>query len=189
MTLADPNVYAFQLRPDRVAEKELDWFFNCAESAMGLRSNFWPLRMMALTGVVGTVADPADIDMEDRVEAAHAERIIRERLRRMPERAAGILYAAYEPKRWPSTLYDKLGWLTGIVVRLAMGQASVASDVENRAQYEHTTAGWLNQLVEREGELSIQPLRNQAQSIYAMALRTYMRVRGPGPSVVPVDLR
>jgi hypothetical protein len=70
-----------------------------------------------------------------------------------------------------------------------MAQASAATDVENRAQYEHATAAWLNGLIEREGELAIQPLRNQAQSVYAMALRAYMRVRGPGPSAVPVDLR
>jgi len=92
------SVLVGELRAPSAAEQELSWFFECSDAAMGITSNFMPLMEMAMTGVKGTLSDPADTSIESRLEAVHAARVIRERLQRMPREDAEVLCAVYEAR-------------------------------------------------------------------------------------------
>ncbi len=180
-----PGLLAHQLRPSAVLEEELDWFFTRAESDMGLRSNFEALMEMASTGLVGTLADPADEAAEDRIEAAHAERVIRRRLQAMPVHQLGVLVAAFEPHPWPSNLHAELGQLTGIVVRLATAKVGAAGGRQPRASHVAAAAVALSETLKSEGAVALALLRSEAHGLLLGALRAYARVRGLGPSIAP----
>jgi hypothetical protein len=181
VTSATKGIPAHKLRTDSLLIEELEWFFTQAESDIGLHSNFGPLMDRAQSGSSGG----SDHSVESQMEAAHAEGIIRRHLHAMPSHHAGVLLAAFEPRRWPAKLGKELGRLTGIAVRLTMASVGLAKDIENRREREEATARWLNQAVVREGALALTVVRSQAQSLFATALRSYAKQRGTGSSLVP----
>jgi len=168
-------VYLHQLRPTVAVEKELEWFFNRAESDMGLRSNF--LASLGRHGPGPQVPSP-----EDGVEAAHRWRHVRGWLAAIEATHAGVLRCAYELRDWPVALWGAYGRLTGIVVRL-----SCAHDVarglaeERRAQaiLETDHAAWLAAECHRAAlDPAFARLRRDAQARLARAGAAYTRVRG-----------
>jgi hypothetical protein len=173
--------FVAKLAWDRVSVRELQWFFTEAESEVGLPSNFEPIMEQARTRSTGSRDSP-----EDRVEATHAEAIIRRWLHAMPPRDASVLMAAFEPRPWPPKLEAELGPLTGIAVRVLTAQRGPAKDVRTpRRQDEDAAAAWLNDALGREGSLALAPVRAKAQALFIAALKSYANVRCPGPSVVP----
>ena len=176
-------VYLHQLRPTVAVEKELEWFFNRAESDMGLRSNF--LASLGRHGPGPLVPSP-----EDAVEAAHRWRHIRGRLAAIEATHAGALRCAYELRDWPVVLWDVYGRLTGIVVRLACARdivRGVAEGLHALAVLEMNHAAWLAAQCYRA---AIDPmfarLRREAQTRLVLASRLYTDARG---NVVPLTGR
>ena len=135
------------LRAPTAAEQELDWFFGCAESAMGISSSFVPLMEMALTGVKGTLADPADMSMESRLEAVNAARVIRARLMATSGEDAETLAAACEPRQWPSRVSAVFGRVAGIAVRVPEATNGFAEAHAMRRTSAETVAGWLDETI------------------------------------------
>jgi hypothetical protein len=174
----------FKPRTPPIVEQELDWYFTCSESEMGLASNFAPLVAMALTGVVGTRSDPADTMAERRIAAAHAEGQIRKRLRLMPTRLVGVLEAAYEPRAWPPELLRHFGRVAGIAVRTraarALEKARAGSNLDS-------VASSLAAAINRNDHALLATVRSEAESILRPALQAYESVRGPGPCITPKD--
>jgi hypothetical protein len=152
---------------------------------MGLSSNFAPFCEIALSGSIGASAYPADNDAETRLDATCAAGTIRRRLNALPSHEAGVLFAAFEPRVWPSRLEQELGPLTGIAVRLTMAGVGFAKDIRNPRHREEAAAAWLDETLEEEGALAVCLVRAEAQALFTRALRAYARVRGAGPSVVP----
>jgi hypothetical protein len=158
-----PSIH--DLRPTRAIEEELEWFFNTAESDMGARSNF-----MAMIGRA------VPITPEDAVEACSRYRRIRAWLKGIMDSDAGVLQAAYELRDWPVVLYDKLGRLTGIVVRLACALDRWPDQRGAQQALEMIRAGWL------AAECSVlnptfSRLRGAAQVRFARAHLAYRTVR------------
>ena len=175
------------LRAPSAAEDELDWFFTRAESAMGIQSNWCPLMAMALTGVRGTVQDPADVDVDARLEAVHAARVIRDRMQRMPREQAEVLCAAYEARRWPTRVAVVLGRVAGVAVRTDEARSGFAEATAMRRTAADTVAGWLEELLACGGLREIAPVKWAAQCRWVAAVRAYREVRGGGPSVAPKE--
>jgi hypothetical protein len=168
------------LRTRPAYDIELEWIFNRAEAAMGLRSTF--------VGMLGArFPAPPEPSPEDNVGAAHAYRTIRGWLLAIDDRDAGVLQAAYEARPWPSELYDDLGRLTGVVVRLACDPVSWPAARKAQQAVEMARAEALaKDSVEWRGSSSspLAALRRQAEERFARAHRAYARVRGDGPCAV-----
>ena len=159
-----PSIH--DLRPARAVEEELEWFFNTAESDMGAQSNF-----MAMIGRA-TPRSP-----EDAVEACRRYRRIRAWLKAIVDSDAGVLQAAYELRDWPVVLQDKLGRLTGVVVRLACALDRWPDPRAAQQAREMIRATWL------AADCSVlnptfSRLRGAAQVRFARAHLAYRTVRG-----------
>jgi hypothetical protein len=144
------NVLVGDLRAPSAAEAELDWFFTRAESAMGIQSNWGPLMQAALTGVAAGW-DPVDGGIDARLEAAHAARVIRERMQRMAREDVEVLCAAYEARRWPVRVAAVLGRLAGVAVRTEEAQSGFAEASAMRRTSARTVAEWLEETLGSAG--------------------------------------
>jgi hypothetical protein len=162
-------------------ERELVWFFGFAESEMGIRSNLLPTRDVALTHATGLLEDVDDDELQRRVDASHAMRIIERRLEAIHVRHVGILSAAYEPIAWPKPLRD-LGPLAGIAMRLWAAR----NGRRIPEGHERQVGVWLEARLRTEsGKTELARAVEEAKALYAEAMSAYANVRGVGASVVP----
>jgi hypothetical protein len=169
-----------KLRASPVADAELEWFFNLADSDMGDVSNF------------GRLLPPVDEEgerrtMEDHAEAAHAYRVIRGWLRAIPDSDAGVLQTAYEPRCWPRAVRNELGLLSGIAVRLMVTPDEWPEDRRSQHAMDSENARELADMCVNRGpkeEKTLQRLRFEAQGRFARSVAAYEKVRGGGRSVV-----
>jgi hypothetical protein len=166
-----PLPFVYQLRPLPSVDEELDWFFNRAECDMGVPSNF--------DRALGPRSTSIPRTPEDAAEAAHRYRRIRTWLKAMADTDAGVLQAAYELRDWPVSLFDELGRLTGIVVRMACALDGMYGDRDAQRLIEMARARWLvssgTPLAEN---VSLARLRREAEIRFVRALRAYGSVRG-----------
>jgi hypothetical protein len=168
------------LRQRPAADVELEFFFNEAEVAMGIRSNY--LRMLGPLLVAQDHPSP-----EDAAEAAHAYRRIRGWLRAIPDADAGVLQAAYEVQPWPERLHGELGRLTGVVARLACALDPWPYDRRSQQLVERARAEWLSAQCGAGLTWSFVPLvklRRAAELRFAKAHHAYQVARGHGPCLV-----
>ena len=124
---------------------------------------------------------------EENLGAAHAYRTIRGWLRAIDDSDAGVLQAAYEVRPWPMDLYDDLGRLTGIVVRLACDPTTWPADRRAQQAVEMARAEALaDECLQWRGQSDgpIIPLRRRAEKRFVQAHHAYAAVRGDGPCVV-----
>jgi hypothetical protein len=165
-----------QLRPRRDVEAELDWFFNRAECDMGVQSNY--LAMLGLHGPGSNVPSP-----EDAVLAAHRFRHILRWLKAIDTADAGVLQCAYELRAWPIPLWDRLGRLTGIVVRIACAMAPLPGARDALQAIEMARADLLAVRCARAGiDAELHAMRREAEARFAHAHQAYSAVRGEGGS-------
>jgi hypothetical protein len=177
-TKPSPGVHALRTKP--AFDMELEWFFNRAECDMGLRSTF-----EATLGA--RCPRPGAPTPEETVEAARAYRTIRRWLLAIDDRDAGVLQAAYEVRPWPLHLYDELGRLTGVVVRLACALGTWPEDRRAQQAMEMARAEVLAAECFQCRGTSFSPivrLRREAEKRFARASHAYAVVRGKGPCAV-----
>jgi len=161
-----------QLRPKVAVDDELDWFFNRAVCDMGDQSNY--LAMLGRHGPGSAIPSP-----EDAAEAAHRARCIRRCLTAIESADAGVLQCAYELRDWPVALWDRLGRLTGVVVRLACALDGLPEDRQMRHVLEMARADWLASMGPHAGlDSTWIRLRREAQGRFARAHLAYGRLRG-----------
>jgi hypothetical protein len=158
--------------PGGPADTELEWFFTMAESDMGNRSNF----MAMLSHISPNLRD--DDTVETRAEAAHASRVIRNRLRVIGDPGAGILEAAYAAKAWPVPLLEALGRITGVVVRLACATTDLPDDDAELNVLELRTSNRLAEALGGPGRDQLAELCARASVLLRTAWRAYVQVRG-----------
>jgi hypothetical protein len=164
--------FVHQLRPLPSVDEELDFFFNRAECEMGLSSNF--------EQALGPRSTAARRSPEDAAEAAHRYRRIRTWLKAIADSDAGVLQAAYELRDWPVALFDQLGRLTGIVVRMACALDSMHADRRLQQLIEMARARWLvSSGAPLRQNASLARLRREAEVRFVRALHAYNTVRGP----------
>jgi hypothetical protein len=168
---ARPVTSIRQLRPKVRVDDELDWFFNRAECDMGNQSNY--LAMLGRHGPGSAIPSP-----EDAAEAAHRFRRIRGWLRGMDSSDAGVLQCAYELRAWPAVLWDQLGRLTGVVVRLACALDPLPDDRRALEVFEMARADWLAQGLRTGDDATLIRLRREAQARFARAHDAYGVLRG-----------
>ncbi len=163
--------FVFQLRPLPSIDEELDWFFNKAEADMGASSNY----QQAL-GIDSASARRTAVDY---VEASARYRRIRRWLKAIDDYDAGVIQAAYELRDWPVALFDELGRLTGIVVRLSCTPEQPYHDRGLRRRSEIMMAKWLVQvhMPLRQNE-ALGRLRHKAQVLFMAAHYAYGVARG-----------
>jgi hypothetical protein len=124
---------------------------------------------------------------EETVEAAHAYRTVRRWLQAIDDRDAGVLQAAYESRPWPVHLYDDLGRLTGVVVRLACVVGAWPADRRAQQAMEMARAEVLSSECFRCRGTSERPLvrlRHEAEKRFARARHAYAVARDVGPCIV-----
>jgi hypothetical protein len=100
-----------------------------------------------------------------------------------------VLQVAYEVRPWPVDLYDELGRLTGIVVRLACDSGSWPAERRAQQAAEMARAEALAiECVEWRGQSlgPIAPLRQRAEKRFARAHHAYAHARGEAPCAVRV---
>ena len=165
-----------QLRPSLRIDEELDWYFNRAACDMGDQSNY--LAMLGRNGPGSAIPSP-----EDAAEAAHRARRIRGWLAAMDPSDAGVLQCAYLLRAWPIALWDALGRLTGVVVRLACALDRLPEDRDELEFFETVRARWLAEECPcMSGDSTLTRLRREAQTRFARAHHAYALVgaeRGP----------
>ncbi len=172
--IARPKATPFvaDLRPRHAVDDELDWFFNRAECDMGNQSNY--LAMLGRAGPGSAIPSP-----EAAVEAAHRARLVHRWLKAMDPADAGVLQCAYELRPWPIALYDALGRLTGVYVRLACALDSWPDDRASQQVVEMARAEWLAASGEiRPGGGAFVTLRREAEVRFVRAHHAYGVVRG-----------
>ncbi len=164
-----------QLRPSITLDEELDWFFNRSECDMGNQSNY--LAMLGREGPGSAIPSP-----EAAVEPANRARRIHGWLTAMDRADAGVLQCAYELRDWPVVLWDELGRLTGVVVRLACALDVLPEERRDLQLLEMARADWLATLC---GHAALDPtwlrLRRGALTRFARAHRAYDALRGDAP--------
>jgi hypothetical protein len=163
--------------PSETANRELRWFFNEAEEACDQPSNYAGL-------LLGGVS-PASLEaMEDRAEAIHAAKKIREWVDAVSLPEALVLEGVYRERVWPRAVARALGPLAGAVAALptvrvlhmrALVSARTATDSPDE---------WLEEVARGRPEALV-PWRAEAERACANAIRAYERVRGKGECVVP----
>jgi hypothetical protein len=167
-----PFPFVHQLRPLPSVNEDLDFFFNRAECDMGISSNF--------EQALGPKSTWVRLSPEDAAEAAHRYRRIRTWLKAISDPDAGVLQAAYELRDWPVALFDQLGRLTGIVVKMACALDSLHAERRHQQLIEMARARWLVSsgapLCQNE---SLERLRREAEVRFVRALHAYTVVRGP----------
>lgn len=84
---------------------ELEWYFNSAESAIGLQSNFGAMRQALLNGGVSSTSKP-DSMSDARMDAVIRARDVQRRMQRMPPRMQDILYSVFQNRQWPTELWS-----------------------------------------------------------------------------------
>ena len=168
-----PLPFVDQLRALPSVDEELDWFFNRAECDMGLSSNYQQALRARSAAPLRTP--------EDAAEAAHRQRRIRGWLEVMDDADAGVLQAAYELRPWPVALFDELGRLTGIVVKLACALDLAHADPRTARLVEMARAEWLvASSAPLRQDVSLARLRRQAEVRFVRAHQAYGLVRGRG---------
>jgi hypothetical protein len=168
--------------PSAAADAELTWFFNEAETAIDLPSNFQGL----LSG-----ASPTSLEqVERRAEAMHAARKIQGWLQRLRFADARLL----------SGLYTERSWSSAVTLALPAGLAGAAqASVRVLAAYIHALAcgetqakdvvDFIEEVVRSGRTELVAAWREELEVACAVALRAYDRVRRDGPSVVPEEAR
>jgi len=142
---------------------------------MGNQSNY--LGMLGRHGPGSAIPSP-----EDAAEAAHRARGIHRCLTAMDSADAGVLQCAYELRDWPVLLWDALGRLTGVVVRLACALDRMPDDRRELQFLERVRADWLAELCPRTAvDSTLLRLKHEAQARFARAHQEYSRVRGSAP--------
>jgi hypothetical protein len=119
---------------------------------------------------------------EDAAEASHRARRIRRWLAAIDPSDAGVLQCAYTVRDWPVALWDALGRLTGVVVRLACALDRLPEDEHARHIWERARADWLDAECRSAGaDRALGRLRREAETRFADAHRAYALRRGPLP--------
>ena len=163
-----------RVRPDVRLDGELDWFFNRAECDMGNQSNY--LAMLGPYGPGSALPSP-----EDAALASHRERRIRGWLRAMDSSDAGVLQCAYELRAWPVALYDALGRLTGVVVRLACALDTFPEERRDLLLLEMARADWLAGMgSDPAADSTLTRLKREAQTRFVWAHHAYSAARKAG---------
>jgi hypothetical protein len=166
-----------RLRHDALLE--IEWFFGLAETEMSAPSNFG--RMLASVSPEGRWRTP-----EDQAEAACAHHRILDWLRAMPNNEAGVLQAAYEPRRWPTIVQARFRHLTGIAVRLTCALDDWPEDRRLQELMDEQKAHELAKRCsnpERRVDF-LNRLQRRAEARLETALNAYLRVRGTRRSVI-----
>jgi hypothetical protein len=162
------------------AQRQLEWYFQFAETEMTAPSNFG--RMLASMSPGGYCRTP-----EDQAEAAVAYRRILGRLRAMPSNEAGVLQAAFEPREWPAVVRIRFGLVTGIAVRLTCSPDTWPKDRRAQEAMDNERARDLAGLCARpeQQQTFLETLHARAHARFDTALAAYLRARGRGRSVIP----
>jgi hypothetical protein len=157
--------------PRGSADKELEWFFTMAECDMAPRSAF----VASLERVLPN--ESGDSTMEDRAEAAHAQRTLLRWIQEVGDHGAGVLKVAYTARPWPLMLREELGRLTGVVVRLRAAEIGLPDDDRELDTLEQRTAIRLNEALAC-GDSNVDRLKLKASPLLQKAFIAYVRERG-----------
>jgi hypothetical protein len=157
--------------PTGPADHELEWFFTMAECDIGGRSAF----VASLARVLDD--EPGDTTMEERAEAAHAQRKILRWIHEVGDHDAGVLQVAYVAKPWPLTLREELGRLTGVVVRIASAEVGLPDDERALDALEQRTAMRLDEALARRLPI-LERFQRLASPLLRRAFVAYVRERG-----------
>jgi stage V sporulation protein SpoVS len=174
--VAEPTVSA------STGERELAWYFGAAEGEMGRTSNLVVTLEVARTGVVGILETEPEDALERRVAAAHAARVVEQRLANVEAGYVGVLAAAYEAVAWPRGFLERYGVIAGVVVRVA---AAYRGERVLPGHGRRTGVRVLERARTDEGRAELERAHEEARGLYRAAIAAYERVRGDGVSVVP----
>jgi hypothetical protein len=165
--------------PSKAADAELRWFFNEAESAIDMPSNFQAL--------IAGVTPPTSLEaVEQRQEAMHSARKVHDWLKRLRESDSLLLSGLYTERTWSAAVIRAFpGGLAGAAeasVRVRVEYVRALANAETRAK---SVAEFIEEVV-REGRSElVARWRDELEVACAIAIKAYERVRGHGPSVVP----
>ncbi|MGO8998007.1 MAG: hypothetical protein ACLQVI_32195 [Polyangiaceae bacterium] len=154
-------------------DQELAWYFGYAETAARLGS------LTLLPPYVSMQAAAAGETEEEQLRRARALVLtVRTALHALPAQCAGVLRAAYTPRRWPLTVVREFGPFTAIVVRLICA-AEPWPARSSHDGLEHAAARHLaRQLVVDDGRaVATRVLRNGARRLMGRAITAYVRAR------------
>jgi hypothetical protein len=166
--------------PSEDAEAELRWFFNEAEAAVEMPSNYQGL-------IAG--ASPTSMDaVERRLEAMHAARKISERLQGLRATDARLLAGLYTERPWSGAVLGQLpGGLAGAAaasVRVRMEYVRALASARTRVK---SVSEYIEEVVRLRRCDLLAAWRVDLAPACALAVYAYEQARGGGPSVVPEE--
>jgi hypothetical protein len=164
--------------PSPEADEELSWFFNEAEMAIDVPSNYCVL----LSGV-----SPTDLpEVERRAEALHAAGKIRARIESLNSGDAVLLAGLYVKRSFTLALRKTLGRMAGAVEALPIVRTEHLFALARGRTAKRRAFDWLDELAQRQ-DPTLRVWRRESRGACAVAIRAYELARGSGPSVVPHD--
>jgi hypothetical protein len=133
--------------PSEAAQAELTWFFNEAESAIDLPSNFVGL----LTGASASSLQ----EVERRAEAMHSARKIYDRLERLRTADALLLAGLYTERPWSDAVLQALpAGLAGAAERSPLVCTAYRRAIARGETPAKSVAAWIEEVV-REGPAQV----------------------------------
>jgi hypothetical protein len=157
----------------RAIDQELEWYFSYAEGAK--RVGNVTLLPTAEAARVGKAPDSEAATTRRALELATTVQVT---LGAVPTRCAGVLRAAYTPRRWPSAVTREFEGFTAIAVRLVCS-AHPWPERTSHDGLEHAAARHLERLLARD---SARPavLRKTARRLTGNAIEAYVKARTKG---------
>jgi hypothetical protein len=151
-------------RAEKASKAEVEWFFG------------------AMHGKV-----PGEGEAEP--SACEAAKLIQGWLAAIPTFCKGALALRFTPRPWPKALVGAFGEWTSLVVRLACSRQESDKPRSIDEAEADAARGLLDAIAANRDGRERQRLQKHAQDHVSYAFRSYLRVRGVGPSPLPVSTR
>lgn len=168
------------LRLERVdvsaARRELEWYFWCAESAIGQRSALAAQIARIERGGEPTPFDGADTGEDRRREALHRSRRIWRILRTLPAADRDVLDCTYTPRQWAGPLTAHFGESVAVAMHSPLARAAYREATDSKRARVSSVAQWACDVVtagRADDKLTLRAIRVDAEGRWLRAHTLY----------------
>ena len=156
----------------RALDQELEWYFSYAEAALR-RQDIAMLPSYAAARVFAGGAPEG----EGRPDAAALGRTVAVCLTSLPGPHASVLRAAYTPRRWPLLVWHEFQCLSGIAVRLTLGQDLWPARAAKSGLEEGAAMRLAAAIAGTTSKLSLERIKAEASRLLGGAVVAYTNAR------------
>ena len=155
------------------ADRDLYWFFNNAQASIGVQSNFNSVYNAIMSGGASRSSLP-DSMTESRIDASTRYGEILTRLNAMPQSLRDVIYAAYQPRKYPPSLTAFLGErLVPVTPFCKSANEFFEADAARTQVDDHEWFAWLEGVSARGEYERMGTMKGEARALLDKALDSY----------------